>query len=205
MHPRSRSERHVMKFKENLEKERLRNRSGGFHRYENVPNPIDVTKGCPSYINGRDRMTSGIRVAEAMFKEREVLMQERDEKTERRRARSFSREDARWRAIDAMEQAAEDRSDRLRADPMIGRKNVKGQPYDPVHHHYDVTPQGKQLEHHDNMIKYRGHIRQAHLAVRQHLGFNPITGEQSHPIRVPKPPRPHPLAFGDAAPYASYP
>merc|ERR1712118_127627 len=150
-------------------------------------------------------MTSGIRVAEAMLKEREVAMQGRDEVIETRRARSFSCEDARWRAIDASEKAAENLSERKRADPMIGRKNVKGQPFDPISNVYDMTPQGKQLEHHDNMIKYRGHIRQAHLAVRQHLGFNPITGEQSNPIRVPKPPRPHPLAFGDAAPYASYP
>jgi hypothetical protein len=194
-----------MKFKENLEKERLRNRSGGYHRYENVPNPIDVVKDCPQYINGRDRMTSGIRVAEAMLKEREAVIQQRDERTERRRAHSFCREDSRWRAIDANERAAEDRSDRIRADPMIGRKNVKGQPYDLVSHKYDVTPQGKQLEHHDNMIKYRGHVRQAHLAIRQHLGFNPITGEQSHPIRVPQPPKPHPLAFGEAPPSTTYP
>jgi len=194
-----------MKYKESLEKERLRNRSGGFHRYENVPNPIDVTKDCPSYIGGRDRMTSGARIAEAMLKERMIVLQVRDERTERRRARSYCREDARWRAIDANERAIEDRDERLRADPMIGRKNVKGVPCDPVNHVYDMTPQGKQLEHHDNMIRYRGEIRKAHLAVRQHLGFNPITGEQANPIRVPKPPRPHPLAFGDSAPYASYP
>lgn len=194
-----------MKFKENLEKERLRNRSGGFHRYENVPNPIDVAKGCPSYISARDRMTSGVRVAESLFKEHEAKKLERDEKAERRRARSFCREDSRWRAIDANEQAAENRMERLRADPMIGRKNVNGQPYNPVNQKYDMTAQGKQLEHHDNMIRYRGHIRQAHLAVRQHLGFNPITGEQTVPIRVPLPPRPHPLAFGDAGPSDTYP
>jgi hypothetical protein len=188
----------VLRSKENLEKERLRNRSGGYYRYENVPNPIDAVVGCPSHIASKERMTSGPRVVEAMLQDRERAFAERDEKTERRRARNFSREDARWRAIDAKDASEVERVERMQADPMAGRKNVKGQPFDIVNHVYDMTPQGKQLEHHDNMIKYRGHIRHAHLAVRNHMGFNPITGEQTHPIRVPQPPRPHPLAFGDA-------
>merc|ERR1719324_280276 len=153
-------------------------------------------------MHAKERMTSGARVVEAMLNDREKYQVEREERTERRRARAFSREDARWRAIDAKDQAEVDRNERMQADPMIGRKNVKGQPFDIVNHAYDMTPQGKQLEHHDNMIKYRGHIRHAHLAVRNHMGFNPITGEQTHPIRVPPPPRPNPLAFGDVRPGA---
>jgi hypothetical protein len=187
----------VLRSKENLEKERLRNRSGGYYRYENVPNPIDAVVGCPSHIQAKERMTTGPRVTEAMLGEREAAFVKREERTEARRARAFSREDARWRAIDSKDQSDNNRVERMMNDPMMGRKNVKGQPFDIVNHAYDMTPQGKQLEHHDNMIKYRGHIRQAHLAVRNHMGFNPITGEQTHPIRVPQPPKPHPLAFGD--------
>lgn len=189
----------MLRCKENLEKERLRNRSGGFFRYENIPNPIDHVVGCPSHMHNKDRMLSGPHVVEAMAADRDSAFRRREEETERRRAHAYAREDSRWRAIDAKEQAEVDRVQRMQADPMIARKNVKGQPFNIVNHEYDYTPQGKQLEHHDNMIKYRGHIREAHLAVRMHMGFNPITGEQTHPIRVPQPPRPHPLAFGDAS------
>merc|ERR1719388_690515 len=107
-------------------------------------------------MHAKERMTSGARVVEAMLNDREKYQVEREERTERRRDRAFSREDARWRAIDAKDQAEVDRNERMQADPMIGRKNVKGQPFDIVNHVYDQTPQGKQLEHHDNMIKYRG-------------------------------------------------
>lgn len=178
----------------------MRNRTGGYYRYENVPNPIDAVIGCPSYIAKRDRMLSGPRVVESMLNDRETSLLDKNEKIERRRARAFSREDSRWRAIDYKEQADVDRVFRMQADPMIGRKNVKGQPFNIVNQAYDPTPQGYQLQHHDNMIKYRGHIRQAHLAVRNHMGFNPITGEQTHAIRVPHAPRPNPLAFGDPGP-----
>merc|ERR1719191_800217 len=100
-------------------------------------------------------MTSGPRVVESMLQERENFRVNREEQIERRRSRAFSREDARWRAIDAKDAADNNRVERMQSDPMIGRKNIKGQPFDIVNHAYDMTPQGKQLEHHDNMIKYR--------------------------------------------------
>merc|ERR1719333_534138 len=49
----------------------------------------------------KERMTSGPRVVEAMLQDREKAFGDREERTERRRQRAFSREDSRWRAIDA--------------------------------------------------------------------------------------------------------
>jgi hypothetical protein len=40
------------------------------------------------------------------------------------------------------------------------------------------------------MIRYRGKVRSVNLAVRNHLGFNPITGEQVFPVKIPDAPRP---------------
>eukprot|EP00928_Gymnodinium_smaydae_P085679 TRINITY_DN6924_c1_g1_i1.p1 TRINITY_DN6924_c1_g1~~TRINITY_DN6924_c1_g1_i1.p1 ORF type:complete len:197 (-),score=33.02 TRINITY_DN6924_c1_g1_i1:66-656(-) len=195
MQPRSRSERYALVGKDNLEKERLRHRSGGFFRYENVPNPIDVRHGCPSYLGAKDRMTSGSRCEERNYEERQQKLVSRDEVTESKFARQQAREEHRWRAIANREEAASDRLNRLQADPMIGRKNVGGQPYDIVNHQYEKTPSGAQLEHHDNMIRYRSKVREASIAMRNHLGFNPIIGEQTVPISLPPPPRPPPLAL----------
>merc|ERR1712072_1510704 len=119
----------------------------------------------------------------------------RDDVTEFRRARNYDREESRWRAISCQDQACDHRVKRMQADPMIGRKNVSGQPFNIVNGEYERTPAGAQLEHHDNMIRYRGRIRGATLAMRNHMGFNPIIGEQTQQISLPPPPRPSAIAL----------
>merc|ERR1719253_2505481 len=120
----------------------------------------------------------------------------KDEVTEARRAVHYGREEHRWRCITNRDQAGVDRVVRMQNDPMMGRKNVSGQPFNLVNHNYDKTPAGAQLEHHDNMIRYRSKVREASLAMRNHLGFNPIIGEQTHGISLPPPPKPRPIAMG---------
>merc|ERR1712151_870261 len=82
---------------------------------------------------------------------------------------------------------------------MLGRKNISGtHGYNMISHAYDATPNGASLEHHDNMIRYRSRVRGASMALRNHLGFNPVLGEQTFGISLPPPPRPSSLAFGRA-------
>eukprot|EP00930_Biecheleria_cincta_P051052 TRINITY_DN36211_c0_g1_i1.p1 TRINITY_DN36211_c0_g1~~TRINITY_DN36211_c0_g1_i1.p1 ORF type:complete len:226 (+),score=34.11 TRINITY_DN36211_c0_g1_i1:89-679(+) len=195
MQPRSRSSRHALKTKEDVEKDRLRHRSGGYFRYENRENPIDVAVNCPAYIAPKARMCAGAFVEEVNYAERERAKVIKDEVTEARRAVNYGREEHRWRCITNRDQAVVDRVVRMQNDPMMGRKNVSGQPFNIVNHNYDKTPAGAQLEHHDNMIRYRSKVREASLAMRNHLGFNPIVGEQTHGIVLPPPPRPPPLAL----------
>mmetsp|Transcript_90592 Transcript_90592/g.242650 ORF Transcript_90592/g.242650 Transcript_90592/m.242650 type:complete len:100 (+) Transcript_90592:351-650(+) len=70
-----------------------------------------------------------------------------------------------------------------------GEKNLAGAPFNIVTHAYDGTAAGQKLRHHDDMVKFRGELRTMNLAARNHLGFNPIIGEQVYPIRIPE--RPH--------------
>jgi len=193
MLPRSRSTRHAFKSKESLEKERLRHRTGGYFRYEDVRNPIDVVQSCPSHIGNIERMTAGPACEDVNFSEREQRKAVRDELTEARRSRNYHREESRWRAISEQEKMSDERVRRMQADPMMGRKNVHGKPFNIVSHDYDKTPAGATLQHHDNMIRYRSKVREAHIAVRNHLGFNPIIGQQTHEVSLPPPPRPPPL------------
>merc|ERR1719160_1593113 len=76
-------------------------------------------------MHAKERMTSGARVVEAMLNDREKYQVEREERTERRRARAFSREDARWRAIDAKDQAEVDRNERMQADPIDAKDQAE--------------------------------------------------------------------------------
>mmetsp|Transcript_69177 Transcript_69177/g.123152 ORF Transcript_69177/g.123152 Transcript_69177/m.123152 type:complete len:240 (-) Transcript_69177:97-816(-) len=191
MQPRTRSERYALKGKDALEKARLCNRTGGFFRHEHVQNPIAAVEGSPSHLSRQDWMVAGSACEELNFKERERAKILRDEGTETRRARNFSREEHRLYAMQANEQAMVDRARRIQQDPMIGRKNLSGQTgYNMISHSYDRSPAGAVLEHHDQMVRYNGRVRGAHLAVRGKIGFNPILGEQTHRVSLPPPPRP---------------
>lgn len=191
MQPRTREERHYLKHKENLEKERLRNRSGNYFRYEHMENPLETQEHMnPSYIASRDRYIHGAQISEVAYEEQERRVQHQEEEIENRRQRVLNREEDRWHAIDAKERAEVERVTRLREDPMVGRKNAGGQPFNIVNAQYDNTEEGRRLEHHDDMIRYRGKVRSVNLAVRNHLGFNPITGEQVYPVKMPQPPLP---------------
>ena len=64
-------------------------------------------------------------------------------------------------------------------------------PYDIVNLKYHDTTEGKRLMHEDEMTRYRAQIRKADLAYRNHLGFNPLLGEQTY--KVPDPVRPPPF------------
>jgi hypothetical protein len=194
MQPRSRSERVALRGKEAVEKERLRNRTGGYFRYEDVRNPIDVAGSCPAFLGGREHFRAGSRCEEKNYEERQAKIFAKDEVTEARRARAYDREESRWRAISLQDAGQVKRLARMQEDPLIGKKNVAGQPFNLVNGAYDKTPAGAQLQHHDQMIRYRGKVREASLAMRNHMGFNPIIGEQTYGISLPPPPKPPLLA-----------
>ncbi len=108
--------------------------------------------------------------------------------TEKRRADNLKREEDKWNSVEFKEAAEADRQRRLQEDPLIGKKNVSGVPYNIVSLPYNDTYEGRKLKHSDEMVKYRGEVRKANLAYKGHLGFNPIIGEQTLPIDAPHKP-----------------
>ncbi|CAD7942783.1 unnamed protein product [Amoebophrya sp. A120] len=197
MHPRTREDRHLFKHKENVERERLRNRTGGYFKYEDIPDVIAQEKSCPAYIGEKERHDRA--VAEKFLEERMVQVDRRNDVTELRRAHNLEREHARWEAIDHKDKKESDRQRRLIEDPLIGKKNVSGVPFDIVNLEYENTWEGRKLRHDDEMTRYRGDLRKANLAYRGHLGFNPILGEQSYPL--PNPTKPDPFTEEKPAGY----
>ncbi|CAD7926627.1 unnamed protein product [Amoebophrya sp. A25] len=184
MQPRTREDRHFWKHKENVERERLRNRTGGFFRYEDNPDPIAQEKSCPAYIEEKDR--HDVRdMADKFLAERQQQEDKKNLVTEIHREARLKRESARWDAIDYKEKAEAERQRRLIDDPLIGKKNVSGVPFDIVNLEYENTWEGRKLRHDDEITRYRGDLRKANLAYRGHLGFNPILGEQTHPLPQP--------------------
>merc|ERR1712224_730585 len=72
--------------------------------------------------------------------DRERELAARNDKTEAWRASRYNRDDSRWQAVEKKELDHQNHLDRLQDDPMIGRKNCGGQPYNIVNHRYDDNP-----------------------------------------------------------------
>ena len=219
MQPRSRDDRHFFKHKENLERERLRNRTGGYFRYEDLPmaQPDAGSKDShnsgpgtgsgsnqskstmtndPQWISEKERHTTGgTELAARFLAEREETTDKRNALTEAKRQDQIKREEFRWESIEHRELHEQDRQKRLQEDPLIGKKNVSGVPYNIVSTEYHDSKDGRRLRYNDELIKYRGECRKSNLAEKAHLGYNPITGEQVFPIppvdKIAKPDRPN--------------
>jgi hypothetical protein len=186
----------MFKNKEALEKERLIHRTGGYHRYEDIGSVTTMQQDCASFIPEKERFIVTEDVVKLELHDRERELAARNDKTEAWRASRYNRDDQRWQAVEKKELDHQNNLDRLQDDPMIGRKNCGGQPYNIVNHRYDDNLDGQRLKYHDDMVKFRGEVRSTHLAARGHLGYNPITGEQTHELKAPKKPDPDPQLRG---------
>lgn len=116
-----------------------------------------------------------------------------DREREEQRAKDateYRRQQREWREVHAKER--QDEAEREMAIPHeypgIGLKNKSGVPYDIVTQVYDVTPEGQTLKYKDDYARYKNAVRSTNLAVREHLGFNPLTGEQTFQLCMPQPP-----------------
>ncbi|CEL96000.1 unnamed protein product [Vitrella brassicaformis CCMP3155] len=192
--PRTRAERNALRDRESLEKERLRNRTGGFHRYEdpgNLIQPIKDDPKNPTLPNPIDRFVRTAEVAELEREDRKREQGKRDQFHENRRMSRESREEQRWRRMEEREECDKQRVQNLQMYSQKAFKNRSGAPFDIVTLRYDQSEEGRRLQHADLMAQYREKVRATNLAYRNHAGFNPILGEQTFLMAMPeKPPVP---------------
>jgi len=68
--------------------------------------------------------------------ERQQFYDNKNNNTERRRGEHLCREEHKWNCIEQKEQMEVDRQARMREDPLLGKKNVSGVPYNIVSMQY---------------------------------------------------------------------
>ncbi|KAF4688428.1 hypothetical protein FOZ60_002828 [Perkinsus olseni] len=164
---------------------------GRLRRYEPFDSVTGVAEGCPADARPVERFVTTSDLGQDLNRaEHEAFVRRRAECAESLRKERFDREAERWSAIEKNEQEEKERQQRLQADPILGRKNTSGQAYDIVGLGYHDNEEGRRLKYHDELIKWRGKLRANHLAARNHLGFNPITGESSFQLQHPRKPDP---------------
>ena len=64
--------------------------------------------------------------------------------------------------------------------------NIAGSPFNIINMEYNRTADGDRLKLHDKLQRYRRSLRSYNLAVRNHVGLDPISGCQSFDVTLPK-------------------
>ena len=186
MQPETRADRASKADKTTLEKARLLQRREKFCRYEDmgevtVPQPVAV-----GFMSDADRFHTDTVGEEKGV--RDVALQRREEKFERKRNTFLDREEARWNTMER-EREIEGQKLEILQNSSKGTRNHSSVAYDPLTLEYHATPAGQQQQFEDNMTKYRAGIRTEKLhRYGGGDGYNPITGAELQPLSLPRRP-----------------
>ena len=121
---------------------KMLNKSGAYYRYEEFASPITVDPECAAAAGRKDIYCATEDIAALDRQERERLTDHKNAVTEARRTENIKRENERWDAIDGKDRAEQARNARLQEDPLIGKKNEGGCPYNIVNTQYHDTRSG---------------------------------------------------------------
>jgi hypothetical protein len=182
----TRQERAAKQDKTTLEKTRLIQRREKFVKYEDIGAVTEPAVGTVQHMDDANRFHSDTAGEEKSV--RDSVIERREQMFDSKRNRFLDREEQRWnqmedgRALEQLKLGAMQNSSK-------GTRNHSSVAYDCITLEYHATPAGGQQKFEDDMSKYRMGVRTEKLyRYGSGDGFNPITGEQLHPLRLP--PRP---------------
>lgn len=184
--PRTRTEREGMRDREAVEKLRLKERSGGYHQYEEFKG---VTRPDPSsniYLPEAERFDRDFAAEERRRIEQE--QQRRQQALANKREQMISREVQRWQMMEEQERREQARIEEKKAKFQAGMKNNPSAAFNPITLEYDSTEQGSKLKQQDDYVKYRADMRMKNLDSKMNSGYNILTGEPRRTRNVPNPP-----------------
>jgi len=141
--PRTRAYRKSQMDKEGIEKQRLKERKGGFHKYTEFKAVTGSEPGEPGYSSEAARFDTDAVGAEQRRKKQMIAAY--DSMINARKDKHLAREDRRFKRMEEEKRLEEDKYSRYRADPLMGKKNVSGVPYHPVTLQYNDGADGRRM------------------------------------------------------------
>jgi len=184
--PKTREERRAGADKAAKEKTRIAERN---KRVE--PPPADVVTPLPNtsqYMEGHQRFIDRDAAAAEHARKQHVLMQ-KEEMYERKRKEAYDRDMHRWEQNEKACHKGEYVAASKRALGQGGtRRNQSGMPYNILTLHYVDSAEGRQLQHQDEVTRYKAHLRSNNLYSKGlSTGFNILNGEPawSPPLIAP--------------------
>ena len=184
--PRTRKEREGMRDREATEKMRLKERTGGYHQYEEFPGIYHPEVNSHMYIPESERFDKDFAALEK--KRREEEYQKKQQIIGAKREEVVNREVGRWKMMEDEEFRERERLEQRQSSWKAGQKNKASAAYNPITLDYDNTDQGKHLMEQDDYIKYKAGLRMFNLDSKMNSQFNVITGEPRRPTNLPNRP-----------------
>eukprot|EP00357_Protocruzia_adherens_P024837 CAMPEP_0115021528 /NCGR_PEP_ID=MMETSP0216-20121206/30949_1 /TAXON_ID=223996 /ORGANISM="Protocruzia adherens, Strain Boccale" /LENGTH=193 /DNA_ID=CAMNT_0002393919 /DNA_START=37 /DNA_END=618 /DNA_ORIENTATION=+ len=186
--PRTREERAGIKNKESIEKTMLKNRSGGYHKYEDpagiINNPDHKS---PIFVSEAERFDKNFAVFDK--KQRDGMVERKDQFLEQKRMDSLNRDLGRWKRMDEENKTENERVSKMREDGSRGKKNHSSAAYNPITLEYDPTSEGQRLKQKDDYQRYKQAVRMQNLDAKSNGSYNILTGENRRGVDVPDPNR----------------
>ncbi|OMJ66378.1 hypothetical protein SteCoe_36787 [Stentor coeruleus] len=184
--PRTRKEREGMRDREATEKMRLKERTGGYHQYEEFMGISRPDQSSNMYIPEAERFDKDFAAIEK--KRREEEYQRKQQVLSGKREEVINREIGRWKMMENEEHKDKERLDLKQSNWKAGQKNNSSAAYNPITLDYDPTEQGKQLMEQDEYVRYKAGLRMFNLDSKMNSQFNVITGEPRRPSNLPNKP-----------------
>jgi hypothetical protein len=187
VNPRTRAYRQAQTNKESLEKQRLVERKGGFHKYEKVEAVTQCEEGTVGFMPESGRFDTDT-VGEAWL-QRKSAYKRRQEIDALKRAEHAKREMHHVEKNKALKLSEVEKYARYREDPLMGKKNVGSMPFDVVTLKYNDGDDGSRLQYEDSQIRYRAALRAKNIHEKTSGStFDPVTGKDSRHIQTPQKP-----------------
>ena len=181
--PETRSDRAARQDKTCLEKSRLSERREKFVRYEDIGNPTEQAKNTLGYLDDTERFHTD--TAGDIRAEHDKSIQRREDVFDHKRNVFLGREEERWAKMENERKMQQEKL-QIMQNSSKGTMNHSSVAYDAITLEYHATPAGSQQKFEDDMSKYRAGVRTEKLhRYGSGDGYNPITGQELRPLRLP--------------------
>jgi hypothetical protein len=176
--PQSRMERRAKSNKDSLEKQRLRDRTGGFYRADPLGQKIvGFEQGAPGYQSEALRFDTDVGGEQRRMRAAALELEHR--KIANIRSATMARNEMRRQQMIAASDAEMARQLALQRHPTKSLNNQQSVPYDAITLVYDTSGAGQALLESDQAVRVRAQNRAVLLASKMTAdGYNPITGEK---------------------------
>ena len=186
-----------MKDREQIEKYRLRERTGGYHKFTEGAHLHAPDQNSSHFISDQERFDKDFSVVEAKIRHQKV--EKEQERLQKLREQRFEREAKRFEDMEALENRQHEILIAKRDHFNAGKKNQGGAAYNLLNFGYDANTQGQRLAQHDQDAQVRGMMRAKFINERGNGRFNILTGSERAAIDVPQHQRYNPISQAGTA------
>ena len=164
-----------MKDKELIENSRLRERTGGYHKYVDAAEVHNPDPTSSHFISEQERFDKDFSVADQKVRQQQFAHVQ--DRWAHLREERYNREVGRFENMEQVEvkqaQVLGVKKDHFNA----GKKNQGGAAYNLLNHGYDANPNGNNLQTYDEDCRVRALMRAKNISDKSNGAYNILTGE----------------------------